>query len=68
MNQFLVRFGVSHQTTPLSEGPGRNSATPSALSGSVSKDGGLRKDHDTHDNPIRLVRMVEKIASMVRRL
>ena len=66
--EFLVRFGVSHPTTPLSEGPGRISTTPSGSPGLVSKDGGLRKDHDTHDNPIRLVRMVEKIESMVRRL
>ena len=29
---------------------------------------GLKKDQDAHDNPIRLVRMVEKIESIVRRL
>ena len=27
-----------------------------------------KKIHDTHHNPIRLVRMVEKIGGMVRRL
>ena len=66
--EFLVRFGVSHQTTPLSEGPCSISTTPSGSPGSVSKEGGLRKDHDKQDNPIRLVRMVDKIESMVRRL
>ncbi len=66
--EFVVRFGVSHPTTPRSEGSRSISTTPSGLPGSVSKDGGLRKNHDTHDNPIRLVRMVDKIESMVRRL
>ena len=66
--EFLVRIGVLHQTTPLSEGPGCISTTPSGSAGSVSNDGALIKHHDTHHNPIRLVRMVEKIESMARRL